>query len=783
MAFPPFVPPPGTDRAYEELPVGGERPGTMLVLNRVLLDADGRPIAVAHVAERLDIVAQLIARARTILLLVTIAAMIVIVVASYFIAASAIDPIERLTRTVAEIGSERLDRRLRWKRRDEVGKLASAFDAMLDRLQSAFARERQFISDASHELRTPLTVINANAQMLQRWGDRDPEITRTSLEAIAEESGRLAGMVSGMLTLSKAEAGDAIPKEPVVIERLVDDVVAHAQERAAAEGLALAAHHPPNASTIVVGDAGLLRQLVGNLVDNAIKFTNEGRVDVDVRHEDGSAVIEVADTGPGHRRRGRRPAVRPLLPGRPVARADRRGHRARARDRAQHRPRPRRHRGRRGPARGRVAVPRAPAGRAGILHRRFMTRRTPGRYHGAVDEFRSRALRWIAAGLGALLLVARGARRTGGGGDDVVRRRRPSRRERGRARQGQRRHGARVGPPQRAVRLRRRDAPQADRHSVPFGTGRFPLSRQIPAMMYATRDRDGQVSAGALAPEEFPYAAFRPGAHDVVVVDAPEGSHLVVTVPASTGVLALRVGGGQTTIEGYRGANLFVVQGQGHVQLTGATTTAFVQMNYGTFYAADSTFDRIRVRGIGAHDVFEHCRSKQIEASSVHGSIVYDGGSFDPGLARFESQNGNIALGVNGGASVTGRSQDGHVYTLFDRRGGATVDQRGDGEATATVGGGGPLVNAISGRGNVFLYDGTLQSRRAAAGPQWRAVHEVFAARRRGRNAALRLAPPKRRGPPASRARRACASSYNRNLRSSATSSLNVCCGMTASTT
>ncbi len=299
LAFTPFEPPSGKDRAYAEVPVGGDRPGRMLVLNRVLIDSDGRPIAVAHVAERLDIVDGLIARARTILLLVTIAAMIVIVVASYFIAASAIDPIERLTRTVAEIGSERLDRRLRWQRRDEVGRLASAFDAMLDRLQSAFARERQFISDASHELRTPLTVINANAQMLQRWGDRDPEITRTSLEAIAEESGRLAQMVSGMLTLSKAEAGDAIPKEPNVLERLVDDVVAHAQERAAAEGLALASHHPPNASTIVVGDAGLLRQLVGNLVDNAIKFTNEGRVDVAVRNEDGWAVVEVTDTGPG----------------------------------------------------------------------------------------------------------------------------------------------------------------------------------------------------------------------------------------------------------------------------------------------------------------------------------------------------------------------------------------------------------------------------------------------------------------------------------------------------
>jgi len=298
FTIPPWSPD-GKDRAYQDVYVGGERPGTILVLNRVLLDPEQRPIAIIHVGERLDIVDQLLARARTILVGVTIAAMIVIVAASYFIAASAIDPIERLTAAIAQIGSERLDRRLRWKRHDELGRLASAFDAMLDRLQSAFARERQFISDASHELRTPLTVINANAQMLQRWGDRDPELTRTSLEAIAEESGRLAGMVSGMLTLAKAEAGDAIPKEPLVLERLVDDVVAHAQDRATAKGLTLAAHHPEGVSTIVIGDAGLLRQLAGNLIDNALKFTEAGRVDVSVRREDGRAVVEVTDSGPG----------------------------------------------------------------------------------------------------------------------------------------------------------------------------------------------------------------------------------------------------------------------------------------------------------------------------------------------------------------------------------------------------------------------------------------------------------------------------------------------------
>jgi signal transduction histidine kinase len=300
LTFPPFhQPKTGSPLVFSVQQVNGNRAGTVLVLDTVLTDNDGRPLVIAQIGERLDIVDALIARARFILLVITLAAIVVIAAATYFIAGTAIDPIERLTAEVAEIGSERLDRRLRWTRRDELGRLAGAFDAMLDRLQSAFARERQFISDASHELRTPLTVINGNAQMLQRWGDRDPEILRSSLSAIADESGRLAGMVSGMLTLAKAESGDAIPKEPLVIERIVDDVVLHAREFATEKGLTLTSHHANGSGTIVIGDPGLLRQLVRNLVDNAIKFTTEGSIDVHVRRNGETAAIEVTDTGAG----------------------------------------------------------------------------------------------------------------------------------------------------------------------------------------------------------------------------------------------------------------------------------------------------------------------------------------------------------------------------------------------------------------------------------------------------------------------------------------------------
>jgi hypothetical protein len=285
--------------------------------------------------------------------------------------------------------------------------------------------------------------------------------------------------------------------------------------------------------------------------------------------------------------------------------------------------------------------------------------------------------------------------------------------------------------------------PVIDRALVQFGTVRNPLSQQVPPQLYSARDNTGLAGIGqTLPPEEFPYQGFRPGVHDTIRVMAAQGSRLIVTVPASTGLLDLRVGGGQTIIEGYRGANLYVLQGTGRVQLDGATTTAFVQLNYGLFSAVDGSFDRIRVRGIGAHDVFEHCRTKQIEASSISGTIAYDGGSFDPGLARFESQTGNIALGVTSPAQLMGRSDTGHVYTMFDQRGGAAVDQHGDGDATASVGTGGPLVNALSTHGNVFLYDGTMASRRTVA-PEWRPVHQLFDGRR-----PLNVAPPPNRPRP-----------------------------------
>jgi signal transduction histidine kinase len=271
--------------------------GDLLVLDR-LLRGDGDPILIAQVAEPLDNVHYVLRQARTILIWSAIGGALLVGAASFFIAGTAIDPIKRLTKAMTEIGSDQLDRRIPSTRTDEVGKLASAFNAMLARLEEAFARERQFIADASHELRTPLTVINANAQLLKRWGNDEPEVRAESLDAIINESEQLAGMVSGMLTLAKADSSDQIPKEPLLLDRLVADVVTYARPRAERKSLVVEEHVPAGA-TIVNGDESLLRQLFSNLIDNAIKFTESGRIDVTISAQGSSAIVEIADTGIG----------------------------------------------------------------------------------------------------------------------------------------------------------------------------------------------------------------------------------------------------------------------------------------------------------------------------------------------------------------------------------------------------------------------------------------------------------------------------------------------------
>ena len=271
--------------------------GSFLVEDRLL--QSGAQSVIVHVGEPLDQLQKAFRETRQATVVILAVALLAVIGLSIVLAAQATNPINELARAMREIGSERLHRRLKWKnRQDEVGRLAETFDDLLARLQESFARERQFISDASHELKTPLTSINANAQMLVRWGDRDAAVLHESLETIVNESATLASMVTGMLTLAKADSGDAIPKEPIALNDVASEAVRTAHQAAADKGLALR-FEPANAAPLILGDATLIRQLLRNLLENAVKFTSAGSIAVRVTASERSGCIEVQDTGHG----------------------------------------------------------------------------------------------------------------------------------------------------------------------------------------------------------------------------------------------------------------------------------------------------------------------------------------------------------------------------------------------------------------------------------------------------------------------------------------------------
>lgn len=282
---------PGTIR---EVTVQG-RP--FLVAAQVLVS--GNRALIVQVGDPLDQLYRAFRQIEWSITIILLIAVLAVTLVSFAIASQITTPINQLAEAMREIGSEGLHRRLRWKgRRDEVGRLAENFDDLLARLEEAFARERQFISDASHELKTPLTSINANAQMLARWGDRDEQIRQESLRTIIAESSSLANMVNGMLTLAKADSGDAIPKEPLSLGGVAQEAVNATAQRAGEKGLKLLLDLDGE-SPIVEGDGALVRQMITNLIDNAIKFTEYGGVTVCVRRTDDEALVEVQDTGPG----------------------------------------------------------------------------------------------------------------------------------------------------------------------------------------------------------------------------------------------------------------------------------------------------------------------------------------------------------------------------------------------------------------------------------------------------------------------------------------------------
>jgi two-component system, OmpR family, sensor kinase len=233
-----------------------------------------------------------------------VGALLAIVMAAlggYWLAAAALRPVDAMAGVASTITATDLGRRVpEPPYDDELARLAQTFNAMIGRLEEAFGRLDRFAADASHELRTPLTILRGEVDLALR-SPRTPEEYREVLASNRDEIDRMAAIVDQLLLLARAEKGQlALAREPVRLDRLVEETVRQWRDLAAQAGLAVELAPLPPAT--VTGDELRLREVLLNLLDNARKYTpSGGRVAVRLALDEAGrrARLSVEDTGVG----------------------------------------------------------------------------------------------------------------------------------------------------------------------------------------------------------------------------------------------------------------------------------------------------------------------------------------------------------------------------------------------------------------------------------------------------------------------------------------------------
>jgi heavy metal sensor kinase len=218
----------------------------------------------------------------------------------YFLARKSLAPIALMNRQTQRIKAENLSARLDvTNRRDEVGRLAITINALLARIDAAFQEQKRFVADASHELRTPLAVLRGETEVALEQ-ERATNEYKESLELIKDEAERLSRIVENLFILARQPAdGPSLVKEPVHLNEVVTDCTRAAHVLAVQKVLRLNINGPLPKVT-VIGDDEMLKRMLLNLLDNAVKYTPAGgEISVALGIENGNASIVVKDTGIG----------------------------------------------------------------------------------------------------------------------------------------------------------------------------------------------------------------------------------------------------------------------------------------------------------------------------------------------------------------------------------------------------------------------------------------------------------------------------------------------------
>src|SRR5512134_433267 len=257
---------------------------------RILTAAIGNGYVV-QVARPLTEVDASLDRLRTILILVALGGIGLAAALGLVVARTALAPVRRLTEATEEVTETRdLSRRMADEGTDVLGRLAGSFNTMLAALEDSARSQRRFVADASHELRTPLTSLRTNIEVLARADDMPPEERERLLADLVEQLGEMSELVAELVALDRVEDGE-VEREDVRLDLVAGEAIDRVRRNRG--GVTFV---PDLEETVVSGVPGSIERAIGNLLDNAAKWSPAGgEVEVSVR--DGEVVIR--DHGPG----------------------------------------------------------------------------------------------------------------------------------------------------------------------------------------------------------------------------------------------------------------------------------------------------------------------------------------------------------------------------------------------------------------------------------------------------------------------------------------------------
>ncbi len=264
-----------------------------------IISLSGQPVGWLMVAQSLEPVTTTLLALTFRMLWALPLALLLAGAGGYFLAGRALQPIDDITRTAQAIHASDLNRRISYTGpADEVGRLAATFDAMLDRLQAAFIRERRFTGDAAHELRTPLAALKGRIGVTLSQ-QRQPQQYVETLREMEGQVDRLIRLSNDLLFMARLDQGQmAQSMECIDVAHLIGAVVDQVRPLAVVKAISLTETVP--AGLMLQGDMDLLIRLFLNLLDNAVKYTSKnGRVIVSAAQDKTDLRITIADTGPG----------------------------------------------------------------------------------------------------------------------------------------------------------------------------------------------------------------------------------------------------------------------------------------------------------------------------------------------------------------------------------------------------------------------------------------------------------------------------------------------------